>query len=100
MNHIASEAFSVPASHHERSVTEFAGGNIRRMAPNLRLATPPPAEPATSVKLTFGAPAMRPVVDALSRVARTAATVLLYGESGTGKEVAARFPGMNEPAHP
>jgi two-component system response regulator AtoC len=42
------------------------------------------------VELTFGAPAMRPVVDALSRVARTGATVLLQGESGTGKEVAAR----------
>ena len=34
---------------------------------------------------------MRPVVDALARVARTSATVLLYGESGTGKEVAARL---------
>jgi two-component system response regulator FlrC len=40
--------------------------------------------------LTFGAPAMGPVVDALRRVARTDATVLLTGESGTGKEVAAR----------
>ncbi len=58
---------------------------------NLRLATPRRAELGTSVKLTFGAPAMRPVVDALARVAKTAATVLLYGESGTGKEVAARL---------
>ncbi len=33
---------------------------------------------------------MGPVVDALERVARTSATVLLRGESGTGKEVAAR----------
>ena len=40
--------------------------------------------------LTWGAPAMAPVVDALTRVARTSATVLLSGESGTGKEVAAR----------
>jgi two-component system response regulator FlrC len=40
--------------------------------------------------LTYGAPSMVPVVEALRRVARTQATVLLQGESGTGKEVAAR----------
>ncbi len=40
--------------------------------------------------LTFGDPAMVPVVEALRRVARTTSTVLLVGESGTGKEVAAR----------
>jgi len=40
--------------------------------------------------LTWGAKSMKPVVDALSRVARTEATVLLLGESGVGKEVAAR----------
>ena len=40
--------------------------------------------------LTYGDPAMKPVVDAIERVARTSATVLLLGESGTGKEVAAR----------
>ena len=40
--------------------------------------------------LTWGAPAMRPVEEALRKVARTDATVLLLGESGTGKEVAAR----------
>jgi two-component system response regulator AtoC len=40
--------------------------------------------------LTYGDPAMRPVVDAIEKVARTNATVLLLGESGTGKEVAAR----------
>ncbi len=39
--------------------------------------------------LTFGAPAMAPVVESLRKVARTNATVLLQGESGTGKEVAA-----------
>jgi transcriptional regulator with GAF, ATPase, and Fis domain len=33
---------------------------------------------------------MRPVVEAIEKVARTAATVILLGESGTGKEVAAR----------
>ena len=47
--------------------------------------------PAMSTQLSFGAPTMIPVVDALARVARTAATVLLQGESGTGKEVAARL---------
>ena len=40
--------------------------------------------------LTWGAKAMTPVVDALAKVARTEATVLLTGESGVGKEVAAR----------
>jgi two-component system response regulator AtoC len=47
------------------------------------------AEPA-GVPLTYGDKAMKPVVDAIDKVARTAATVLLLGESGTGKEVAAR----------
>ncbi len=45
---------------------------------------------AGDAALTYGAPAMAPVVDALRRVAATSATVLLTGESGTGKEVAAR----------
>jgi two-component system response regulator FlrC len=40
--------------------------------------------------LTYGDPAMAPVVDALRKVAPTDATVLITGESGTGKEVAAR----------
>jgi len=40
--------------------------------------------------LSFGAPAMKPVLHALEKVAPTDATVLLLGESGTGKEVAAR----------
>src|SRR4030095_5936701 len=40
--------------------------------------------------LTYGDPVMRPVVEAIEKVARTAATVLLLGESGTGKEGAAR----------
>jgi two-component system response regulator FlrC len=40
--------------------------------------------------LSYGDPAMVPVVEALKKVARTQATVLLLGESGTGKEVAAR----------
>jgi two-component system response regulator AtoC len=46
--------------------------------------------PPTKSKLTFGAPSMRPVVEALAKVAKSGATVLLQGESGTGKEVAAR----------
>jgi len=41
-------------------------------------------------KLTYRDPQMQPVVDALAKVAKTDATVLLIGESGTGKEVAAR----------
>ncbi len=49
----------------------------------------PYGEPA-GAPLTYGDPAMKPVVDAIEKVARTAATVLLLGESGTGKEVAAR----------
>jgi two-component system response regulator AtoC len=43
-----------------------------------------------SPALSYGDPAMQPVVDAISKVAATAATVLLLGESGTGKEVMAR----------
>jgi two-component system response regulator AtoC len=57
----------------------------------VKLAAPPPPELPAQAKLTFGAPAMRPVVDALARVAKTGATILLQGESGTGKEVAARL---------
>ncbi len=56
-----------------------------------KLAAAPPAELSTTTRLTFGAPAMTPVVEALARVAKTATTVLLQGESGTGKEVAARL---------
>ncbi|MFP3939973.1 MAG: sigma-54-dependent transcriptional regulator, partial [Thermoanaerobaculia bacterium] len=48
------------------------------------------AEEARLPPLTYGAPAMEPVVAALRKVAPTQATVLLLGESGTGKEVAAR----------
>jgi two-component system response regulator FlrC len=40
--------------------------------------------------LTYGEPAMAPVVAALRKVAPTNATVLLLGETGVGKEVAAR----------
>ncbi|MCY0995774.1 sigma-54 dependent transcriptional regulator [Myxococcus sp. MISCRS1] len=44
----------------------------------------------SEVVLSWGAPTMGPVVEALRKVAPTQATVLLVGESGTGKEVAAR----------
>jgi two-component system, NtrC family, response regulator AtoC len=47
--------------------------------------------------LTYGDPAMRPVVEAIEKVARTPATVILLGESGTGKEVAARALHMQSP---
>ena len=49
--------------------------------------------------LTYGDPAMKPVVDAIDKVARTHATVLLLGESGTGKEVAARALHMRGDRH-
>jgi len=45
---------------------------------------------ASGPPLTYGDSAMEPVVEAIEKVARTNATVLLLGESGTGKEVAAR----------
>ena len=70
------------------AVRELVARALERRA---SLAAPPRAELAMSVKLTFGAPAMVPVVEALARVAKTGATVLLQGESGTGKEVAARL---------
>ena len=86
------------------ALRELIAGALERRA---KLGSPSPAglahlprtpaspasdsEPRASVKLTFGAPAMSPVVAALARVAKTGATVLLQGESGTGKEVAARL---------
>ncbi len=50
----------------------------------------PASDAPTDAPLTWGAPAMVAFVEALHRVARTNATVLLTGESGTGKELAAR----------
>ncbi len=58
----------------------------RRSLLTLRAARADPAQ----TPFTWGAPSMAPVIDALGKVARTNATVLLVGESGTGKEVAAR----------
>ncbi len=63
-----------------RGLKDRVDGANRRMHGD-ELAGPP---------LTYGDPAMKPVVEAIEKVARTAATVLLLGESGTGKEVAAR----------
>jgi len=49
------------------------------------------AEPVSDLPpLTYGDPAMAPVVTAIDKVARTGASVLLLGETGTGKEVVAR----------
>lgn len=47
-------------------------------------------EGAGEPTLSYGDPKMDPVVEALQKVAKTTATVLLVGESGTGKEVAAK----------
>ena len=55
--------------------------DARARAERAEGATPP---------LTYGDPAMAPVVEAIEKVARTTASVLLLGETGTGKEVAAR----------
>jgi two-component system response regulator FlrC len=52
--------------------------------------------------LTYGDAAMRPVVQAIERVATTSSTVLLLGETGTGKEVVAQAIHERSPraAHP
>ncbi|MEO8799492.1 MAG: sigma-54 dependent transcriptional regulator [Polyangiaceae bacterium] len=62
----------------------------RALARRAELAQKPNAPVQPTTTLTFGAPAMTPVVAALAKVAKTGATVLLQGESGTGKEIAAR----------
>jgi two-component system response regulator FlrC len=53
--------------------------------------------PPSGPPLTYGDAAMKPVVEAIDKVARTNATVILLGESGTGKEVAARAIHMQSP---
>ena len=70
-----------------QAVRDLVKGALGRRA---ELAPAPPNE-VTESPLTFGAPAMAPVVAALTKVAKSAATVLLQGESGSGKEVAARY---------
>jgi two-component system response regulator FlrC len=59
--------------------------SLRSLRERVQRSDPPPAT------LSYGDPAMQPVVFALHKVATTDATVLLLGESGTGKEVAARL---------
>ncbi len=44
----------------------------------------------SDARLSWGAPAMEPVVRQIRKVSPTEATVLILGESGTGKEVTAR----------
>lgn len=68
-----------------RELVQHALGRRKQMAP------PHPDGPPAKSALTFGAPSMVPVVAALTKVAKSGATVLLQGESGTGKEVAARM---------
>ncbi|HSO32559.1 MAG TPA: sigma-54 dependent transcriptional regulator [Labilithrix sp.] len=70
------------------AVRELVRGALGR---RVELAVPVAGAPPTRSPLTFGAPAMRAVVSALAKVAKSGATVLLQGESGTGKEVAARL---------
>ena len=70
------------------AVRDLVRGALARRA---EIASPDATPRSSSTTLTFGAPAMKPVVAALTKVAKSTATVLLQGESGTGKEVAARF---------
>jgi len=70
------------------SVRQLVDGALARRA---ELASADETLKPAHTALTFGAPAMKPVVAALTKVAKSDATVLLQGESGTGKEVAARF---------
>jgi DNA-binding NtrC family response regulator len=70
------------------TVRDLVKGALARRA---ELASADRAPTPGRATLTFGAPSMKAVTSALSKVAKTNATVLLQGESGTGKEIAARF---------
>ena len=76
------------------AVRELVKGALGRRA---ELSVRSDAPPSQS-KLTFGAPSMQPVVAALTKVAKSGATVLLQGESGSGKEAGgARAPRDERP---
>ncbi len=61
----------------------------RRSLLDLKAQLEPQAGPE-EVPLSYGAPAMVPMVAALKKVAATQATVLLLGQSGTGKALCTR----------
>jgi len=63
---------------------------VRRALERRGLKDRAEAELTADETLTWGDPAMTPVVQAIHKVAKTDASVLLLGESGTGKEVMAR----------
>ncbi len=71
---------------------QSTSSDLRSKTNNTPTSKTPDPSSATEpdLPLTYGAPAMKPVVEALQKVSRTNATVLLTGESGTGKEVTAR----------
>ena len=86
----AFEYLSKPISGPDELRLLVARAVERRGLRDLRDGAERSADGGAVPNLGYGDPAMRPVVDAIDKVARTAATVLLLGESGTGKEVAAR----------
>ena len=64
------------------AVRDLVKGALARRA---EIASPDATPKGSGSRLTFGAPAMVPVVAALAKVAKSNATVLLQGESGTGR---------------
>src|SRR5215470_13404253 len=86
----AFEYLSKPISGPDELRLLVARAVERRGLRDLRDGAERSADGGAVPNLGYGDPAMRPVVDAIDKVARTAAPVLLLGESGTGKEVAAR----------
>jgi len=65
-------------------------GEVRRLRAEVR-------ERQGFSKIVSASPAMRKILDLISKVASTDATVLITGESGTGKELAARAIHENSP---